>query len=254
MNAIVLAGGQGKRLRPLTDVTPKPMLKVAGRPILDYVTAQLAAQSVDRIIYTLGYLAEQIEDYVKTYEGVAAQCITEKQPLGTCGAVVGALDRLDDCFIVVSGDCISDVDLVEMEQAHIKYGAEATIAVTEVKNPTLYGVVSEDGGRITEFHEKPDDDRYGNLVNAGIYILNKSALKNVRKNSFVDFSKDLFPELLKNGSLYAYRHKGYWSDVGDFDSLRAANRKFSNDGFRFFVDVNPENRKVTDSLLVKGTV
>ncbi len=254
MKAIVLAGGQGKRLRPLTDFTPKPMLKVAGRPILDYVTAQLAAYSIDGIIYALGYLSEQIENHVRNYRGVSASCVIEKQPLGTCGSVVEASDNLDDSFIVASGDCISDIDLFDMVRTHVKYGAEATIAVTEVNNPTLYGVVTEQSGRITEFHEKPSDDRYGNLVNAGIYIFNKSALNNVQKGGFVDFSNDLFPELVKKGSLYAYKHKGYWSDVGDFDSLRAANRKFSSERFRFFVETDNKNEQTTIHLPVKGSV
>lgn len=232
MNAIILAGGRGTRLAPLTDLTPKPLLEVAGRPILDYVVGQLIRYGFREIVFTAGYLAEQIERRANQYKDIKAVCIAEKEALGTAGAVKNAEKYLGDTFVVMSGDCISDIDLSAMLAAHKRKNADITIASAAVKDPTLYGVISAGSdGRIIDFHEKPKDASFGTTVNAGVYVVSKRALSGIERGVFYDFSKQLFPKLLPLGGLYEYRHYGYWSDLGDFAGYYAAGAKFAGGYF-----------------------
>lgn len=231
MNAIVLAGGYGTRLRPLTDFCPKPMLKIANRPVLDYVVAQLAHYGLNDIVFTLGYMPGRVRDFASSYRGVRTRFSVETIPLGTAGGVKSAESMLDDVFVVASGDCLSDIDLAAMTEAHLASGAEVTLAAVEVSDPTRYGVVTADeGGRVRGFIEKPDSDRFGRLVNAGVYVVNKSVLRYIPRGAKFDFSRDLFPGLADSGTLYAYRHGGYWCDVGDKASFFAANFFMAENG------------------------
>ena len=158
MNAIVLAGGRGSRLMPLTSDIPKPALPVCGYPILDYVTAQLCYYGVRKIVYAAGYLPDVIRKRAEKY--ACADCVTvaENKPLGTCGAVKNAEKLLGDCFFVLSGDCLSDINLFEMAAIHKQSGALATIAVKPSDAPFRYGVVKTDNsGRVRSFLEKPQN-------------------------------------------------------------------------------------------------
>lgn len=237
MNAVILAGGRGSRLMPLTSDIPKPMLPIAGYPIIDYVTAQLYHYGIKEEILALGYRAECIEEHVKGYRGIKTVCSVEKRPLGTCGSVKYAGSLLSEVFVVMSGDCVSDIDINKMIDAHLNSGAEATVAVGEVEEPSAYGVVGiASGGKITALYEKPGSDKYGNCVNLGAYIVNKSVLSLVPDGQPFDFSKDLFPLLIKRKSLYSYRHDGYWSDLGDLGRYFEANKRFIN-GFGYPMEV-----------------
>ena len=234
MNAIVLAGGRGSRLMPLTENLPKPLLDVAGRPILDYVLSHLNFYSISRVVLSLGYKAEKIISRYASGEQPNYFCVTESTPLGTLGGVKFAERFLDDTFVVVSGDCLCNVDIEKMIDQHLNSRSLVTMAVTEVKDPRLYGVVSCDGqGKVISFHEKPRDAGFGKLVNMGIYVVNKSVLSKVPKGAKFDFSLDLFPMLLKERALGAYYHDGYWSDVGDIKSYLKANKYFVKN--KFFV-------------------
>ena len=231
MDAIVLAGGKGARLMPLTCDVPKPVLPVAGYPVLDYVTAHLEYYGVRNIIYAAGYLSECVEKTVKRYGNGNYVVATEKKALGTCGAVKNSLSRVNGDFIVASGDCLSDIDLYKMAAFHFRSGALATMAVKPCPQANLYGVVTADGkGRITAFEEKPENAKAGSLVNLGVYVLSEKAFDFVPDGAFFDFSRDLFPVLMKKGALYAFRHEGFWSDLGDVKSYFEANERFK-DGY-----------------------
>ncbi|MBR2989155.1 MAG: NTP transferase domain-containing protein [Clostridia bacterium] len=222
INAIILAGGKGTRLRPLTNDTPKPMLKIANEPVLTRVINWLNGYKIDDITITAGYKSEVIENYAKTSKR-KLNLVTETKPLGTAGAVLNAQNYLSDTFIVASGDALTDLNIEKMLKSHRKSGRAVTLAVTEVENPTLYGVVKYDkNGKVTQFVEKPNSNQYGSCVNTGIYIIEKRALDLIPKGVEYDFSRNLFPQLLLRNEINAYRHEGYWCDIGDKTSFYKA--------------------------------
>ena len=257
MNAIVLAGGFGSRLKPLTDACPKPMLRVANRPMLDYVVAQLNNYGIVDMVFTLGYLPEQVEEHAGSYRGVKCEFTVETEPLGTAGGVKAAEKLLDDVFVVISGDALSNIDLEKMLEQHFNSGASVTMATTTVPDPRLYGVVRlDEANRVVGFAEKPQTAEYGNLVNAGVYVVNKSVLEYVPKNVMFDFSRDLFPQLVESGELSAYLHNGYWCDIGDKESYYRANFFMKNGGFYDFLpsfDAQIYESKATGDNLINGS-
>ncbi len=254
MNAIVLAGGRGSRLMPLTSDIPKPALPVCGYPILDYVTAQLGYYGVRKIVYAAGYLPDVIRKRTEKYACAECVTVTEDKPLGTCGAVKNAVKLLGDCFFVLSGDCLSDINLFEMAALHKRSGALATIAVKPSDAPFRYGVVKTDNsGKVRSFLEKPQNAEKGSLVNLGTYVVDKRALDFVPEGEFFDFSRDLFPVLMKNGALAAYRHDGYWSDLGDIKSYYEANRKFRG-GFFYPLPIKEEMKKSGSNVISENSL
>ncbi|MBE5732653.1 MAG: hypothetical protein E7353_06395 [Clostridiales bacterium] len=223
MNAIVLAGGKGTRLAPLTTLVPKPMLTVAGYPMLDYVTSQLYFYGITDIVYAIAYKKEQIEERAKQYRGVEASFSIDEVPLGTAGSVKQARDMLDDVFVVISGDCLNDINLLSMIKSHKTSGADVTMAVVKREDTTKYGVVTVDKNNvITSLIEKPQTNDYGNLINAGVYVINKKIFDG-QKDGMLDFAKDVFPILVQNGKINAYFHDGLWSDIGAIDDYYWAN-------------------------------
>lgn len=223
MNAIVLAGGKGTRLAPLTTLIPKPMLTVAGYPMLDYVTSQLAHFKINNVVYAVAYKKEQIQQRADGYIGIKVRYSCDDIPLGTAGSVKNALDMLDETFIVMSGDCLNDINLSEMINEHKKSNNEVTMAVVKREDTTKYGVVkSDENGKITMLIEKPQTNAYGNLINAGVYVINKSVLTN-QKDGMLDFAKDVFPILVQNRKIGAYFHDGHWTDIGAIEDYYDAN-------------------------------
>jgi NDP-sugar pyrophosphorylase family protein len=223
MNAIVLAGGKGTRLAPLTTLVPKPMLTVAGYPMLDYVTSQLYFYGITDIVYAVAYKKEQIEERAMQYKGVKASFSIDEVPLGTAGSVKQARDMLDDVFVVISGDCLNDIDLLAMIKSHKTSGADVTMAVVKREDTTKYGVVAIDENNvITSLIEKPKTNEYGNIINAGVYVINKKIFDGT-KDGMLDFAKDVFPILVQNGKINAYFHNGLWSDIGAIDDYYWAN-------------------------------
>ena len=232
MNAIVLAGGFGSRLKPLTDECPKPMLPLANRPMLDYVIAQLYAHGITDITFTLGYKADMVKDFCLGYDEISAHFSTEDIPLGTAGGVKNASRFLDEVFIVVSGDALSNVNLTAMVEKHLSSGNDVTMAVTTVENPSLYGVVSvSEKDEVVTFVEKPATNEFGNLVNTGVYVINKEVLSFVPDGVSFDFARNLFPALLGGRKVGAYLHDGYWCDIGDKKSYFNANFYMRKGGF-----------------------
>ncbi|MFQ6107622.1 MAG: sugar phosphate nucleotidyltransferase [Thermoplasmata archaeon] len=219
MKAVVLAGGFGERLRPLTEARPKPLITIAGKPCIDYVIRSLVKADFREIVVTTGYMSDhlikKIGDGIDYEAGILYSF--EENPAGTAGAVKKVADFLDETFIVASGDVLADVDMRELYDYHKRKGAVATMALTEVKNPSQFGIVElDDESRIVRFKEKPKKDEiFSNLVNAGIYVLEPEALEFIPEREMFDFSKNVFPALLQKGApLYGKRLKGIWVDIG----------------------------------------
>lgn len=227
VKAVIMAGGQGSRLRPLTCDKPKPMMPIVNRPMMEYIIELLAKHSITDIAVTTCYLPEVIEDYFGDGAawGVRLHYYREETPLGTAGSVKNAADFLNEPFIVISGDALTDFDLQAAVTYHREKRALATLVLTRVESPLEYGVVfTNDQGRIERFLEKPAWGQvFSDTVNTGIYVLEPEVLSYIPAHIQFDFSKDLFPVLLHNQApLYGYVATGYWSDIGNLEQYRQA--------------------------------
>lgn len=238
MKAVIMAGGKGTRLRPLTSNMPKPMVPLLGRPCMEYIIQLLKKHGITEIAVTLQYLPEAIKSYFGDGSefGVNIVYFEEKFPLGTAGSVKNCEEFLDDRFLVISGDALTDFDLQEALLYHSSNQAMATIVLTKAENPLEYGVVmTDEAGNITRFLEKPTwSEVFSDTVNTGIYILEPEVMDLVEKNVEVDFSKDLFPLLLsRKDKLMGYTAEGYWSDIGSLDIYRQAQFDMLDDKVSF---------------------
>jgi mannose-1-phosphate guanylyltransferase / phosphomannomutase len=228
MRAVLMAGGSGTRLRPLTSDVPKPMVPILNRPIAEHIINLLKRHNITEIIATLHYLPDVMRDYFQDGYDFGVQmtyAVEEDQPLGTAGCVKNVAELLGTTFIVISGDCITDFDLTEAIAFHQAKGAKATLVLAHVPNPVEFGVViTDEQRRIQRFLEKPSSSEiFSDTVNTGIYILEPDVLEYLPSNEAADFSKDLFPKLLQKGEpMYGYIAKGYWCDVGHLDAYREA--------------------------------
>lgn len=232
MNAVILAGGFGSRLKPFTDNVPKPMLPVANVPMIDYVISHLYSSGIRDMVFTLGYYPEQVTEWTNGYTGITSHGLIEDVPLGTAGGVREAIELVDECFIVVSGDALENIDYKAMMINHKRSGKLVTMAVTEVADVRAFGLVEyDDTGTVTGFVEKPADRTDGGIVNCGVYIIERAALRYVPKGEKYDFSRDLFPELVQKKQINAYRHRGFWSDIGSPLSYYEANFTMLGGGF-----------------------
>jgi mannose-1-phosphate guanylyltransferase/phosphomannomutase len=224
-----MAGGEGTRLRPLTSNQPKPMVPVCGKPCMEYIIELLKRHGIDDIIVTLAFLPKVIRGYFGDGEalGVNIQYSVENAPMGTAGSVKLAQAALDETFIVISGDALTDVDLSALVAAHRRTGAMVTIALKRVENPLDFGVVVTDAeGRIERFLEKPTWGQvFSDTVNTGIYVFEPAIFDYIPPDQAYDFSQDLFPKLF-NLCLPLYGHvlDGYWQDIGTLDQFLVANR------------------------------
>ncbi|MCL2014609.1 MAG: sugar phosphate nucleotidyltransferase, partial [Oscillospiraceae bacterium] len=229
MNAVIMAGGEGSRLRPLTCDIPKPLIPLCGKPVLEYIIDLLRKHSCEKAVMTLMYLGSNIVSHFekKEYTDIEIAHSFEDTPLGTAGSVKKAARGFEDDFVVISGDAMCDFDLTAAINFHRSKGAEATLIVKRVSDPREYGLVNTDGGgRITGFLEKPSiANCITNLANTGIYILSPKVLDCIEDKKKVDFAQHVFPKLLEiNRSLYAYEDDGYWCDIGDFKTLLQCQR------------------------------
>ena len=225
MQALVLAGGEGTRLRPLTYTVAKPVLPLAGRPHIAYVIDWLARHGVDDVIVSCGHLAEGMRSVLAALElGVQIRFAEEPDARGTAGAIRFAEDMLADRFFVLNGDVLCDLDLTAQIEQHEKTGARATIALYPVTDPAGYGLVHRhDDGEITEFLEKPEPDQIDtDEINAGAYLLERSVLNEIPPDRAVSIEREVFPKLIGNG-LYGIRLEGYWIDIGTPDRFMEAN-------------------------------
>ena len=228
MKAVVMAGGEGTRLRPLTSNQPKPMVPIVGRPCMEHIVNLLKEHDIEDIVVTLAFMPQAIRTYFGDGEpyGVRMRYSVEESPAGTAGSVRLAADELDDTFVVISGDALCDVDLSELVAAHRRHEASVTIGLKSVENPLEFGiVVCDEDGRIERFLEKPSWGQvFSDTINTGIYVLEPEVLRHVPEDRPFDFSKELFPLLLEMGRpLYGHVMDGYWQDIGNLDQFRQAN-------------------------------
>jgi NDP-sugar pyrophosphorylase family protein len=219
MKAVILAGGEGTRLRPLTLTLPKPVVPVVDRPFLTHQLDLLARVGVTEIVFSVAYQPERVRRVFGDGEklGRRIHYAVEDTPLGTGGAVRNALPWLDDTTIVFNGDVLTDVDLPAVIESHRASGARATLVLTPVANPSAYGLVETDtDGRVRRFVEKPKPEEITtDTINAGIYVLETAALELMPANVNYSIERGFFPGLLERGDrVHGFVHRGYWIDIG----------------------------------------
>lgn len=227
MKAVIMAGGKGTRLRPLTSHTPKPMVSILNKPCMEYSIELLKKYGITEIAITVQYMPEVIRNYFGDGSnfGVSIHYFEESIPLGTAGSVKNAEIFLDEPFVVISGDALTDFNLAEAIRFHEEKESLATVVLTKIDTPLDYGVVMiNDQGEVIRFLEKPSwSEVFSDTVNTGIYIFEPQIFKDIEKEVECDFSKDIFPLLLKERKpLYGYVASGYWSDIGTIDMYRQA--------------------------------
>ncbi|MGH9043932.1 MAG: sugar phosphate nucleotidyltransferase [Acidimicrobiales bacterium] len=219
MKAVVLAGGEGTRLRPLTFALPKQMLPVVGRPMLERVLEHLGAHGVDEVVLSLQYMPAVFRHAYPANRaaGMALRYATEPEPLDTAGAIRFAAEQIGiaDTFVVANGDILTDLDLSGLVSFHRMKRAEATIHLHPVRDPSRFGVVvCDDEGAVTKFIEKPTGRPPSNLINAGTYVLEPTFLDRVRLGERTSIERTTFPQMATGGRLYAMADDAYWIDTG----------------------------------------
>lgn len=227
MQAVVMAGGVGSRLRPLTIGRPKPLVPLINKPVIGHIGDLLIHHGVTEIVATVQYMADAVQDYFGdgSARGIRMSYAVEETPLGTAGGVKNAAEFLHETFVVISGDALTDFHLQTAYEFHQQRGALATLILYHVPNPLEYGVViTARDGRIRAFQEKPSwGEVISDTVNTGIYILEPEVLDEIPDDVPYDFSTDLFPRLLDRGALlYGLAMDGYWTDIGDLREYRRA--------------------------------
>lgn len=252
MKAVIMAGGEGSRLRPLTCDRPKPLVPICNRPVMAYILDLLAFHGVREVFVTLGYMPEPVTSaFGPAYRGMAMHYLVERTPLGTAGSVAALRERLDEPFFVLSGDALTDLDLTAMMRFHREAGAVATLAMSRVERPLEYGVILTDRrGRIRRFLEKPGwGEVFSDTVNTGIYVLEPAALDGVPAGRPYDFSRHLFPALLRLGvPLYGVEPPGYWCDIGDPGAYRQSSLDLLTGRLRF----DPPGTEAVPGVWVAG--
>jgi mannose-1-phosphate guanylyltransferase / phosphomannomutase len=228
MKSVVMAGGEGTRLRPLTSNQPKPMVPIVGKPCMEHIIELGREHGFEDVIVTVAFLPQAIRSYFGDggSQRVNIEYSVEESPLGTAGSVRLASGRLDDTFLVISGDALCDFDLTKLVEFHRERGAAVTIALKRVENPLEFGIVVTDSeGRVERFLEKPSWSQvFSDTINTGVYVLEPEVLQHVPTDRPYDFSKELFPLLLEMGRpVYGFVADGYWQDIGNLTQYRQAN-------------------------------
>ncbi|WP_400210774.1 sugar phosphate nucleotidyltransferase [Methanomethylophilus alvi] len=217
--AVIMVGGKGTRLLPLTLTRPKPAMPVLDKPFLKYLIESMADAGIEEIFLACGYKSDVLAHAIGDGSDMGVRIIysDEDTPLGTGGAIKRLEDRLDPVFLAANGDTLTSVDIAAQIREHFESGAAVTDSLSEVDDPSQAGVVRIDGdGRILEFQDKPKrEEACSNLVNSGVYVVDKKVLGYIPKDTFYDFSKDLFPLLIEKGErLQGHMAKGIWVDIG----------------------------------------
>ncbi len=234
MKAVILVGGEGTRLRPLTYSTVKAMVPVLNRPFIEYVIRYLGRHKINEVILAMGYKPDSIIDYFGDAYRSGTKLIysVEVSPLGTAGAVKNAERHIDDAFFVFNGDVFTDIDLSDMLSFHKRKKSKLTIALTAVEDPTQFGVVETDSDeRITRFVEKPlKEEVTTNRINAGVYIIESEILQRIPQEKFFMFERDVFPVLIAEGEpLFGYPTDAYWIDTGTPEKYLQLTRDLMHD-------------------------
>lgn len=219
MKAVVLVGGEGTRLRPLTYLTVKAMMPVLNKPFIEYIIRHLSRHNISEIILAMGYQPDRITEYFtdESQPGTKLVYSVEIEALGTAGAVKNAEPYIDDTFFALNGDIYTDLNFTEMLSFHKNKGAKVTIALTPVEDPSRFGVVETDSNlRVTRFLEKPKHGQVtGKMINAGVYLIEAEILSRIPKGKRCMFEHDIFPSLVDDGEpVFGYTTDTYWMDMG----------------------------------------
>jgi len=224
--AVILGGGKGTRLRPFTYEIPKLLIPIQGKPIVTHIISQMSKFGVTDVVLSLGTMSEKVITALGNGKdlGVNIEYAVEKEPLGTAGPLRLAKDLLDEPFIMINGDILSKIDYSDMFSFHKKAGVVGTIGLVAVDDPRLkYGVVKLRGNKVVDFFEKPKTiEEKGNLVNAGIYVLEPEIIDYVPKKGFAMLEKDVFPKLAEEEKLAGYNYTGPWHDIGTLENYENA--------------------------------
>jgi mannose-1-phosphate guanylyltransferase/phosphomannomutase len=229
MKAVIMAGGEGTRLRPLTSNAPKPMLPLVNEPMMEHIVRLLRQHGFDEIVVTVAFMANHIRTYFGDGSdfGVRMVYATEESPLGTAGSVRNAMDELDERFLVISGDVLTDLDLSAIVKSHEENQALATIGLVRVENPLEFGIViTREDGSIERFLEKPSWGQvFSDTINSGIFVLEPEIFDHIAPDRPVDFSSEVFPALLEQGlPIFGAVGEGYWEDVGTLEAYLRAHK------------------------------
>ena len=251
MKAVIMAGGKGTRLRPLTSNQPKPMIPIVNKPCMEHIVNLLKRHSLEEIVVTIGFMPEVIQDYFGDGSDLDVDITysVEDEPMGTAGSVKLAEDHLTERFIVVSGDALTDTNLQKAVAFHEDSGSEATLVLQEVDDPSEFGiVVVDDEGRVERFLEKPDPEEvFSYTANTGIYVLEPAVLEAIPAGEEYDFADDLFPKLLEAGTpVYGYvTEKPYWKDIGNIGQYMDAQKAVLDDEVK---GVRPPGEEVREGV------
>jgi|LSQX01.3.fsa_nt_gb mannose-1-phosphate guanylyltransferase/phosphomannomutase len=267
MKAIIMAGGEGTRLRPLTCDKPKPMVPIMNKPVMEHIINLLKKHNITEIGVTLQYMPQVIQEYFGDGSefGVNLNYFIENKPLGTAGSVKNTGDFLDETFLVISGDSLTDLDITKAIEFHHLRNSDATLVLTRVDSPLEYGIIITDSdGSIIRFLEKPSwSEVFSDTVNTGIYILNPDIFDYFKMGDMFDFSRDLFPILLNdNRPMFGHIMNGYWCDIGDLKAYQRCN--FDILAGKVDLDINAkevwdnvwfqEGVRLGDNVRIKGPV
>ncbi|MBI4147086.1 NTP transferase domain-containing protein [Candidatus Woesearchaeota archaeon] len=226
--AVLLVGGKGTRLKPLTDKKPKALLEIQNKPVVEHIFDLLKKYGIRDVILCVGYLKDKIREHFGDGSkfGVSITYIEEDEPLGTAGPLKLAKKYLKESFIVSNGDELKNINIPRMFRLHRRKGALGTLALTTVDDPSHYGVARLDGSRIIEFVEKPKkEEAPSNLINAGFYILEPELIDMI-PNGFSMLEKDVFPKLAKTGRLRGFPFAGQWFDIGTIERYKLAEKQW----------------------------
>ncbi|MHB8395909.1 MAG: sugar phosphate nucleotidyltransferase [Thermoplasmataceae archaeon] len=244
LKGIVMAGGKGTRLRPITYSIPKPLVPIAGKPCIDYMLSSFHQAGIDDVVITTGYKFEALIKGVLEFKDKGQHILfsVEKEPAGTAGSIRLASRFIDDTFVVGSGDVLSDFNVMEMVESHRKSGAKITVALTKVSDPSQFGVAELKNGIIKRFMEKPSPgEAFSNLVNAGAYVIEPEILDHIPADVPYDFAKELFPDLMRNGiNLHGFKIEGTWLDTGRPMDMIMANQLMTE---KYGTDMNTDSVK-----------
>ena len=226
--AVIMVGGKGTRLRPLTNNCPKPILPILDKPCTEYFIDALADAGMEEVIMACGYRSQQVRDALGdgSKQGIKVTYSYEDHPLGTGGALKLIQGKLDDVFIAINGDNFMDIDFNRMAEEHFRSGADVTISLSTTDNPCEVGIVRlDDTGKILEFKEKPKPEEvFSNILNTGVYVINNEVLDFIPKDTMYDFSKELLPLLMEKGyRVQGYKDPGHWMDIGRPKDFLGAN-------------------------------
>ncbi|MBQ8743223.1 MAG: NTP transferase domain-containing protein [Clostridia bacterium] len=252
LSAVIMAGGRGSRLYPLTESTPKPLLPVNNIPNIIKILAEISRYGIKKAAISVGYLASELEKRVgSSVYDVDIVYAYEETPLGTAGGVKNASKYLDGDLLVISGDAVFEGDLSKMIESHYKNRSDVTIACKRIEDTSSFGVlVTDSSGRVTRFCEKPKKGECdSDLANIGIYVISRGIIDSLPENEKIDFSLDVFPRLLKDFVISAWETGDYWCDMGTLSSYLDCNMRYSHGS-----NIIGKNCSISPSAQVKGSV